>query len=55
MDKMIADLHGARVFKDFILNNKRGAPMPKFLKYVPVSMPDKSHSQSAKKRTQNSS
>ena len=55
MDKMIADLHGARVFKDFIINNKRGALMPKFLKYVNVSGSGRSQSQSAKRWTQSSS
>ena len=50
MDKMFADLHGARAFKDFILNNKRGALMPKFLKEVNVSGSGRSQSQSATRR-----
>ena len=54
MDKMIADLHGAKVFKDFIINNKRGALMPKFLKNVNVSASGRSQSQSAKRWTQSS-
>ena len=55
MDRVIADLHGAKVFKDFIINNKRGALMPKFLKNVNVSASGRSQSQSAKRWTQSSS
>lgn len=50
MDKMFADLHGAKAFKDFILNNKRGALMPKFLKDVDVTWSGRSQSQSTTKR-----
>lgn len=55
MDKMIADLHGAKVFKDFIINNKRGALMPKFLRNVNISASSRTQSQSAKRWTQSSS
>ena len=34
MDKAMSQLHGAREFKQFVLVNKKGAPMPKFLKNV---------------------
>ena len=56
MDRMLADLHGAKVFKEFIMNNKRGALMPKFLRNVSVSASaGRSRSQSAKRWTQSSS
>lgn len=50
MDKMFASLHGARVFKDFIINTKRAALMPKFLKNVSASGSGRCQSQSATKR-----
>ncbi len=55
MDRIIADLHGAKVFKDFIINNKRGALMPKFLRNVNVSASARSQSHSAKRWRQTSS
>ena len=50
MDKMFAGLHGARVFKDFIINTKRAALMPKFLENVSASGSGRCQSQSASKR-----
>ena len=52
MDKMFADLHGARAFKDFIIN-KRGSLMPKFLENISLS--GSGRNQSAPKRCMQSS
>lgn len=34
VDAALADLHGAKAFKEFIVTNKQGVTMPKFLKSV---------------------